>query len=611
MSSVAGADALSTLGEAALALAAQGFAVFRLSPGTKKPLKGSNGFKDATTDPEQIRGWWKKTPNANIGVATGASRLIVIDGDVKHGDDPVDSLLQLKNGHNFLPETLRSATTSDGWHLYFRAPEGIEIRNSVGELGPGLDVRGEGGYVVAPPSVVDGKSYRWINGIDEPVAQLPDWLIEAIGESSGKGGTAPAAVNDAGHPLGGVPEGGRDEALFKYACSLQSRGMPKPEAMVLIERAATNCDPPFDLAVARSKVESAYQRYAKPVSGVATTSRVVTVLASEVAPEPINWLWPGRIARGKSTMVAGDPGLGKSLLTLALAAVVTTGGLWPVTRERCERSSVLLLSAEDDIADTIRPRLDAAGADCTRIRIVQAVETFNAKRGEFTETMFSLRWDLEALDSVLAEMGDCGLIIIDPVTAYLDGADSHKNAEVRALLAPLSKLASKWRAALVAVTHLNKGSGGPTAMHRFTGSLAFVAAARAAYVAMEDKADPTRRLLLPAKNNLAEDITGFAYRVRADDNGVARIEWEPELVTISADELLTDAAPKPLKRDAAEDWLCELLAEGAMLVDEVKRRAGQAGFSWATIRSAKSRLGIDPAKKGFREGWTWSLPEDF
>ena len=598
---------MSTFGDCALQLAEQGCAVFPLVPGKKNPLT-KDGFKSATTDSGQIRKWWKQHPQANIGIATGASGLTVIDGDVKNGDDPVGSLmnLALANGHHFPPETLRAATPSDGWHLYFHAPEGVEIRNSAGTLGPGLDVRGEGGYVVAPPSVIDGKSYSWINGPDEPIAALPDWLAEAT-IAEGKQREAPAK-NDV---LEGVPEGKRDDELFRYACSLQARGVPKNEALILIEQAASKCIPPFNVTTARLKVETAYRHYAKPDEvGKPGTARLVTVLASEVAPEPIAWLWPGHIVRGKVTLLAGDPGLGKSLATLSLAAVVTTGGQWPVTRERCELGSVLLLSAEDDIADTIRPRLDAAGANPARIRIVQAVETFDVRRNEFTEQMFSLQWDLEALDSLLEEMGDCILVIVDPVTAYLGGTDSHKNAEVRALLAPLSKIASKHRVAIVAVTHLNKGSGA-TAMHRFTGSLAFVAAARAAFVVTKDKDDPARRLLLPAKNNLAEDATGFAYRVRGDDNGVARIEWEPDVITISADELLTVSVSRPLKRDAAEDWLRELLAAGEMPASEVKRLAQIAGFGWSTIMAAKTKLGIDTLKRGFQGEWIWSLPESF
>ncbi|MGH8487605.1 MAG: ATP-binding protein [Gammaproteobacteria bacterium] len=151
---------------------------------------------------------------------------------------------------------------------------------------------------------------------------------------------------------------------------------------------------------------------------------------SDIEAKPIRWLWPGRIARGKVTMLAGHPGLGKSQVTVSMAAVVSTGGLWPVDRSQCEQGSVIILSAEDDAADTIRPRLEAAGADLDRCYVVTAVRE-RKKDDALVTRSFNLAADIELLRRMAGMLGDVALIDIDPITAYLGGIDSHKNADVR------------------------------------------------------------------------------------------------------------------------------------------------------------------------------------
>jgi hypothetical protein len=203
-------------------------------------------------------------------------------------------------------------------------------------------------------------------------------------------------------------------------------------------------------------------------------------------------------------------------------------------------------------------------------------------------------------------------VVVDPVTAYLGKSDSHKNAEIRGLLAPLSELAGRYKVAIVCVTHLNK-SGGPFALYRAMGSLAFVAAARAVWLVVRDEENPSRRLFLSAKNNIARDGTGLAYSLEptVGDPTVAVVAWEAEPVTITANEALTVDQPrhdKPSERDTATDWLHELLADGPLPTTEIKSQASEAGFAWATLRRAKERLGIRPRKSGFDGGWVWALP---
>jgi putative DNA primase/helicase len=168
-----------------------------------------------------------------------------------------------------------------------------------------------------------------------------------------------------------------------------------------------------------------------------TKSEAILTRLSDISPQPISWLWPGRIALGKLTLITGDPGLGKSLLTAAIAATVSKGYVWPLGDEAAPIGDAILLSAED----TIRPRLDAAEADCNRIHILQAIRGVDAD-GNPTERIFSLKRDIAVLKDLLPTLPDCRVIFIDPISAYLEGADSHNNTDVRGLLAPLAKLAA-------------------------------------------------------------------------------------------------------------------------------------------------------------------------
>lgn len=355
---------------------------------------------------------------------------------------------------------------------------------------------------------------------------------------------------------------------------------------------------------------------AKNATGGDASGRITYRRALDIQAKPIRWLWPRRIARGKVSIVAGNPGLGKSQVTVSMAAVVTTGGDWPVDRTRCERGNVIFLSAEDDPADTIRPRLEAAGADLSRVFILDAVvESYRADGAEVARA-FNLKHDLDRLGALLTEIGDVALVVIDPVTAYLGDSDSHVNAEVRALLAPLSDLAVKHGTAVVCVTHLNKG-GGSDALMRVTGSMAFVAAARSAWLVAKDPEVESRRLFLPLKNNIGNDETGLAFAVESAEVKSAaglietsRVLWEPHSVTMTANEAMAPQGD-PEERSAVDDakqFLSGLLADGPVPFSQVKADADGAGHSWATIRRAQKALGIESSKVGMKMGWEWALP---
>ncbi|MEK6675136.1 MAG: AAA family ATPase [Planctomycetota bacterium] len=346
--------------------------------------------------------------------------------------------------------------------------------------------------------------------------------------------------------------------------------------------------------------------------------RAVTVCLADVAPERLTWLWPNRIPLGKLTLIAGDPGLGKSFVTLDMAARLSRGEPWPDSpNEPGTCGSTIILSAEDDPADTIVPRLMAHGADLSRIH---ALSTVKQKDGKLSP--FNLSRDVPVLEKAIQQVGECKLIVIDPVSAYLGGVDSHKNAETRGLLGPLAELAGRHRVAVVMVTHVTKAYGGK-ALYRATGSLAFMAAARAGWTVMADNGDPKRRLMLPVKVNLAEWPTGLAYRLVPqflDEIGanVATVVWEPDPVVVQADEMLrreTNANEGQKRsthtaRDECADWLAAKLAIGPVPATVMETEADQRGYSTSTLQRAKRRLGVESKKIGMKGkgSWHWRLP---
>lgn len=337
---------------------------------------------------------------------------------------------------------------------------------------------------------------------------------------------------------------------------------------------------------------------------IQASGAAVLIRVSDVVERPIEWLWPNRIPLGKITLFQGDPSVGKSTVTLDIAARITKGATWPDGHGTAPQGCVILVSAEDGIADTIRPRLTAAGAglDC-----VHVLEGFATKEKGGVDPV-SLDTHVNQLHALLLERPDVRLVIIDPISAYLGGVDSHVNADVRKILGPLSKLAEARAVSFIIVTHMNK-SAGTKAMYRGTGSLAFVAAARAAWAFSKDSGDPTRRLMTLVKNNLAREATGLAYTIVGDP---PHVQWDPTPITTTADEALgseSGSSDDRYEKEDAADFLRELLAAGPKPAKEVFAAAKQAGHSEATIKRAKRSAGVQTVQVGFHGGWMWSLKQ--
>jgi hypothetical protein len=393
------------------------------------------------------------------------------------------------------------------------------------------------------------------------------------------------------------------------------------------DRAAERSPPVDGTARNNGRTSQATRFEASGAGGTSrATPRLISKRASEIRLAPIEWLWPGRIAIGKLTLIGGDPGLGKSQIATFVAARITTGSPWPCNEGRAIVGNVVIFSAEDGVADTIVPRLVSAGADRERVEIVSGVVDSSGRR------TFDLKADIALLESKVRDLGNVKLIIIDPISAYLGKVDGNDNVKTRNVLEPIAEMADRLRIGVLGLTHLNKGGSatGQRALLRFIGSIATIAAARAGFVVVEDREVEGRILFLHAKNNIAPPQPGMAYRILqriiGDEDAkpavvAAYIDWELNHVTQSADAALS--APQqlsegePSAKDEAAEFLQDLLAGGEMPVKEVEREAVAASLHESgkpigqskPFRDARKALGVKTRKAGFgKKGWVWVLP---
>jgi putative DNA primase/helicase len=336
------------------------------------------------------------------------------------------------------------------------------------------------------------------------------------------------------------------------------------------------------------------------------TGRLITVCAADIKPEHVEWLVDQSLPLGMLVVIGGQPGLGKSQISINLAAGVTTGVGLPGAGSFKDLGSVIILANEDDAARTIRPRLDAAGADISKVHIVQGV----AREGADVD-VFQLDLDIADLRDRAFQIGDLKLIIIDPPSAYLGTkVDSYKDSDVRRVLMPLSTLAQDTGAMILLIVHLNKRTdGGP--QQRFAGSTAWTAAPRVGFMVAEDQLTK-QRFMVPVKNNIGDDRFGYQYHIEeklvqygGQTFKSSCIVWD-QTTNRSVGELLAPPkVSKPNVVSVASDFLQGELAEAPLPVERLKEAAKVAGISWSSVLRAKSSLLITSEKIG--AGWTWTL----
>jgi hypothetical protein len=289
----------------------------------------------------------------------------------------------------------------------------------------------------------------------------------------------------------------------------------------------------------------AFQKLSRhePPEAESLTSRC----AADIKPKSSLPIWENVINRKKVTLLAGDPGLGKSLLAVDAAARTTTGSDWPGgVRAVLPPSNVVIISGEDDADDTIVPRLIAAGADLTRVEIIDDVVESN------DGTLYALSIDahIQDIHKIMVRLG-AKLLIIDPIAVFMGERDSHKDAAVRAVLNKLRRLAADSEYAVLIITHFNKpGQNTTAAINRVMGSLGFVAAARCALAFLRDPTDPDQRLMLPIKCNLGPDQNGFQCHIAVDSTqnihpAPPYLVWEDSTLECRrVDDVMATASPR-------------------------------------------------------------------
>ncbi len=367
-------------GDEALGYAEKSIPVFPCKPGGKEPLirkclvakrqeltgkelaahartceRDGHGHHDATTDPERIRAWWSRWPDANVAMPTGKrSGRVVVDEDPEHGGS--DSMAELRERGHELPPTTTIKTGGGGRHLYLRYPAGVEIRNSAGKLGPGLDIRGEGGYVIVPPSVTEGP-YEVLD--NRPPADAPEWLIEALTAPSGVPENDVATIQRAKVPGGGlegpeIPAGERNTTLYKIACSLRAGGHERGEILEALGRVnRERCSTPL----AGEDISKIAKSAAQHAPGNASPEVTAEVLAAvgDIEADIMRRDWPGvggksardtvialvRLARMHGTMIPAGVRLSVDVRTLALMASVSKSTLLDNTRGGEKRAGAI------------------------------------------------------------------------------------------------------------------------------------------------------------------------------------------------------------------------------------------------------------------------------
>jgi putative DNA primase/helicase len=360
----------------------------------------------------------------------------------------------------------------------------------------------------------------------------------------------------------------------------------------------------------------------------------------KVKPLDIDWLWPGHIPLGMLTLIAGDPGVGKSFLTLYMAATVSAGLPWPRSpvgtetpqsfpKEKFAKQiycgatlaesgvecpvisppgSVLILNNEDIPTKILCPRLSALNADLSKIKLIPFVWRSDENGNEYS-AQFNIVSDIFALEMALSEIPDVKLIIIDPLLSYFGCRDTYRDSFVRSSLLPLSNLARKYNVAVVCVMHLNKGSSSKI-FNRIMGSLAFSSTARTVWFVhpLPDTENKKRCLFTPAKHNLLENPRSLVFEIK--DN---RVVFENPPINTSARSVSSSKSNiESPELNRVVDWLKNLLIDGNPLPSKkIFTLAKEHGFTNRTLQRARKELHINcfPEKDSqCQTYWSWKLP---
>lgn len=607
--------------ETALDYAKKGLAVFPLIPRDKRPLT-ANGFKDASTDPAKINEWWAIHPDANIGIATGqpSGGLVVIDMDLdkEKGKDGYHSFDRWC-GDNFLmlPDSWLSITGRGGYHLFYKSS--VPVNSRIGWL-EDVDVRADGGYIVAPPSIhPNGTRYEWEQSPDDyELITTADTDVEFVINSilvSGGRHNEPLKVPDE------IPEGHRDELMFKLACKYQSMGM-SDEAMyaALMAENEVRCKPPLSAKEIKQKVKQA-QKYAKgAVISVANNTETVAKrktygktrkIEEEITEHDLDmptldtfderqkeWLVPDYIPKGCVTLLCSDGGIGKTTLWCDTLAAFTTGGqtifdkALEVPFYQGKRRSVMYFSKEDPTEEILKGKLRAAGADQSKIHCFG-----------LDDDRLSKIWYGSLLLEKLIEKYTPDVVVFDTLQAFLpDGVDMAKRKDMRDALNPLNQLGARFGTSFLMIMHTNKSAN--SGRQRMADSSDIWDLGRSALMAGRTK-DDNVCYLSHEKSNYGRLQRTILFSV--SDSGIEYRGTTKKKDRDYVAEGTTITTPSP-KLDEARDFILENV-DGCIEIGELEALAKAAGIAKGTLQNARAELKkehmifIKPVGFGAQKKW--------
>lgn len=317
-------------------------------------------------------------------------------------------------------------------------------------------------------------------------------------------------------------------------------------------------------------------------------TKLKLITMSEIQAEEVKWLWYPYIPFGKITIIQGDPGEGKTTFVLALTALLTRGMSMPGDALVLPPTNIIYQTAEDGLADTIKPRLDSLGADCSRVLVIDENER-------------ELTMDDHRLAQAIQET-NARLVVLDPIQAYLgDGVDMHRANEIRPIFKRLCKMAEQTRCAVILVGHMNKMQGAKSA-YRGLGSIDFRAAARSVLLVGRSKDDPGVRIVVHDKSSLAPEGQSILFSLDSENGFI----WNGFCDT-TASELLSGNGPSITKTEQAEKLILEMLENGEVASDELLQRSSALGISERTLKIAKQNLGVSAIRHSGR--WYVQRPE--
>jgi hypothetical protein len=573
----------------ALGLLREGFSVMPIERGTKRPLTRWTRYQKKAMTESQVQRTWADGVALDVAIICGAvsGNLFVLDVD--------DLALARQIEAEFAGKTRLVRTPRGGLHVYVRT----RLPGHSGPLVAGVaDTKGEGGYVVAPPS----QGYELI--CEAPLLEVSDdggeWALSVLADHGVQLGETPAREPRRLQHLGEINAGTRNATLFRFACLLRRYGatadlihsglrginegmcVPPLEESELQEvaRKAARYEPTFP-DVLNPPPEESNRRLGGPI----------WVPFSDIEPLATQWLWRPRVARRTLTLLAGEPGTAKTWLLLFMASVVSRGACWPFSEENSPLGSVLILNAEDDPAMTIRPRLDALRANLKKIRILKG--------------SFDLCHDLNVIERGVHSQSDTEFVIVDPLFSFTGNTDVNAPARTRALLQPLADLAAKHGFAVMLNMHLNKKEE-LSGVNRIMASKDLAALPRSILMTAEDRNQRGLFHLFHVKLNLDEPrartltLTFENRRLRWVDESDLRVD---DFICGQAQARSESTG----KLAQARAFLEGILRDGPRLESEIERDASQEGFSPSTLWRAKKALRIRSTKRG--AAWEWRLSE--